>query len=107
MEFEGTPTKWRLLLHPEPAKGAWNMAVDEAVFDSIETENAPPTLRLYAWRPACLSLGQLQPIADVDLNALVNQGWDVVRRLTGGRAILHDNELTYSVIGPRNDLRPL
>lgn len=87
---------WRLLLSP-PAPGAWNMAVDEAILDSIGRGESAPTLRLFAWEPACLSLGHAQPFADVDTARLHGRGWDVVRRLTGGRAILHTDELTYSV----------
>lgn len=92
-------TSWRLLYtHPSP--GAWNMAVDESILDSIGRGESLPTLRLYAWTPACLSLGVAQPFADVDSARLRARGWDVVRRITGGRAILHTNELTYSVVGP-------
>lgn len=90
---------WRLLLTP-PARGDWNMAVDESILDSIGRSDSLPTLRLYAWTPACLSLGVAQPFADVDTARLRARGWDVVRRITGGRAILHTDELTYSVIGP-------
>ena len=89
---------WRLLMTP-PAPGAWNMAVDEAILDSIGRRESSPTLRLFAWEPACLSLGHAQPFADVDTRRLRERGWEVVRRLTGGRAILHTDELTYSVIG--------
>jgi lipoate-protein ligase A len=89
---------WRLLLTP-PARGAWNMAVDEALLEHIGSGDSLPTLRLYAWDPACLSLGHAQPFADVDTARLQARGWDVVRRLTGGRAILHTDELTYSVTG--------
>lgn len=74
------------------------MAMDEAVLDHVQAGTCPPTLRLFAWLPACLSLGQAQPFSDVDLNRLEGRGWDVVRRLTGGRAILHTDEITYSVI---------
>ncbi len=91
-------TIWRLLLTP-PARGAWNMAVDEAILEHIGRGDSLPTLRLYAWDPACLSLGHAQPFADVDRARLEARGWEVVRRLTGGRAILHTDELTYSVIG--------
>lgn len=97
-------TIWRLIKHP-PAKGAWNMAVDEAILEAIGKGEVPPTLRLYAWEPACLSLGYSQPVADVDRARLVERGWDLVRRPTGGRAILHTDELTYSVIGPESDPR--
>ena len=90
---------WRLLVTP-PAPGAWNMAVDEAVLESTVRGDSHPTLRLYAWAPPCLSLGYAQPLSDVDLASLKQRGWDVVRRTTGGKAILHTDELTYSVAGP-------
>ncbi len=75
------------------------MAVDEAVLESIGRGASLPTFRLYAWTPACLSLGVAQPFADVDASRLRARGWEAVRRITGGRAILHTDELTYSVIG--------
>ncbi|GAB4509076.1 MAG: biotin/lipoate A/B protein ligase family protein [Anaerolineae bacterium] len=59
-----------------------------------------PTLRLYAWEPACLSLGYGQPWQDADVERISARGWDIVRRATGGRAILHTNELTYSLTLP-------
>ncbi len=93
---------WRLLITP-PANGAWNMAVDEALLEHAGRGESLPTLRLYAWRPACLSLGYAQPYADVDLDRLGERGWDVVRRPTGGRAILHTDELTYSVTAPADE----
>lgn len=95
---------WRLLITP-PRRGAWNMALDEAILEHIGRGESPPTLRLYAWEPACLSLGQAQPFADVDVVRLRARGWDVVRRATGGRAILHTDELTYSVIAPADEPR--
>ncbi len=95
---------WRILVH-EPAGGAWNMAVDEAILESVGNGQSLPTLRLYAWQPACLSLGYAQRCRDVDLDLLHRHGWDWVRRPTGGRAILHTDELTYSVIGPQSEPR--
>jgi len=91
---------WRLLITP-PRRGAWNMAVDEAILEHAQagSSESMSTLRLYAWEPACLSLGHAQPFADVDTARLKERGWEVVRRATGGRAILHTDELTYSVIG--------
>ena len=89
---------WRLVI-TSPARGAWNMAVDEAILEQVGRGESPPTLRLYAWEPACLSLGRSQPFADVDGTRLQARGWEVVRRATGGRAILHTDELTYSVTG--------
>ncbi len=95
---------WRLL-NTSPARGAWNMAVDEAILEHIGRGEAIPTLRLYAWDPPCLSLGQAQPFADVDIARLEERGWDVVRRPTGGRAILHTDEITYSIVAPADEPR--
>ena len=97
-------TTWRLLLS-DPKPGKMNMALDGAILEAVEEGTALPTLRLYAWSPPCLSLGYSQPILDVDLARLDCRGWDVVRRPTGGRAILHTDELTYAVIGPKTDPR--
>ena len=97
-------SQWRLIFSP-PAAGAWNMAVDEALLEGMNAENALPALRLYAWSPPCLSLGYAQPAGDVDQAALRQRGWEMVRRPTGGRAILHTDELTYAVIGPHNEPR--
>lgn len=95
---------WRLLISPA-LRGAWNMALDEAILEHIGRGESLPTLRLYAWDPACLSLGHAQPFADVDVKRLKQRGWEVVRRLTGGRAILHTDEITYSVIAPNDEPR--
>jgi len=89
---------WRLLYTP-PSNGAWNMAVDESILEHIHRGESQPTLRLYAWDPPCLSLGRAQSLADVDMQRVKANGWEVVRRATGGRAILHTDELTYSVTG--------
>ena len=95
---------WRLLITP-PAHGAWNMAVDESILEAVGTGTSLPTLRLYAWEPACLWLGYAQPLTDVNIPRLKARGWEVVRRPTGGRAVLHTDELTYSVIAPLNEPR--
>ena len=95
---------WRLLITP-PARGAWNMAVDEAVLEAVGRGESLPTLRLYAWEPACLSVGYAQKIEDVDFSRLHTLGWDFVRRPTGGRAVLHVDELTYAVIAPPDEPR--
>lgn len=97
-------TAWRLIQSPA-ADGPWNMAVDEAILDAVGREEVLPTLRLYAWSPPCLSLGHAQPVSDINLHVLNSRGWDLVRRPTGGRAILHADELTYSVIGPQDEPR--
>ncbi|KPL82782.1 hypothetical protein SE15_12025 [Thermanaerothrix daxensis] len=92
---------WRLI-RSSPAPGAWNMALDEAILEAVVQWQSPPTLRLYAWEPPCLSLGYAQNFSDVDWEALNLRGWHVVRRPTGGRAILHTDELTYAVIAPQD-----
>jgi lipoate-protein ligase A len=98
------PATWRLLDTGEN-DGATNMAIDEAILSGVAEGSSPPTLRFFAWRPACLSLGQAQPFGDVDVEACRAQGVDVVRRPTGGRAILHVDELTYSVTAPESEPR--
>jgi len=95
---------WRLL-RSAPAEGALQMAVDEAIWQAVAESRVPPTLRLYAWEPPCLSLGRHQPAAEADREALRAAGYGLVRRPTGGRAILHANELTYSVVVPLSDPR--
>ncbi|MCB0235394.1 MAG: hypothetical protein KDG58_14505, partial [Anaerolineae bacterium] len=97
-----TTPLWRLLVTP-PAGGAWNMAVDEAIAVHAGRGDVPPTLRFYQWQPACVSLGRHQPLADIDMARCAALGYDLVRRPTGGRAILHTDELTYSVAGPQDD----
>ena len=98
------PTTWRLIVDGQ-ADGATNMAIDEAILTHVADGHSPPTLRFYAWSPPCLSLGRSQPLADVDLAACRAAGVDVVRRPTGGRAILHTDELTYSVAILQGDPR--
>jgi lipoyl(octanoyl) transferase len=98
------PAVWRLI-YSKPEVGAWNMALDEAILEATGRKDSPPTLRLYAWEPACLSLGYSQPAADVDRDAVDRAGWHLVRRPTGGRAILHTDELTYSVTAPLDEPR--
>jgi len=81
------------------------MAVDEAILEAVVQGISLPTLRLYEWHPPCLSIGYAQNSDEVDLDQLSSRGWLLVRRPTGGRAILHTDELTYSVIGPESDPR--
>lgn len=88
------------MLCDEPMDGARNMARDEALLRAVGAGGAPPVLRLYAWQPFTLSLGYGQRFSDVDGERLQARGWGVVRRLTGGRAILHADELTYCLALP-------
>ena len=98
------PARWRLLWSP-PADGATQMAIDGAIVEAVAAGEAPPTVRFYRWDPPCLSLGRSQPVEEVDLSRCRADGVEVVRRPTGGRAILHADELTYSVIFPEADPR--
>ena len=69
------------------------MAIDEALLISDR-----PVLRFYRWKPAAISLGYSQSIDELNLNQCERFGVDYVRRITGGKAVLHDKELTYSFI---------
>jgi len=90
--------RWRLL-QTKPATAAWNMALDEALLEAVARGDSPPVLRLYRWQPAAVSLGYFQRGPDVvNLAACRRLGLQVVRRSTGGRAVLHDREVTYAVI---------
>lgn len=98
------PATWRLL-NTGWRDGPTNMAVDEAIAEAVAAGKSRPTLRFYGWDPACLSLGYGQSWAVADWEACAGRGWDVVRRPTGGRAILHVDELTYSVCAPESEPR--
>ncbi|CUH95245.1 Octanoyltransferase LipM [Propionispora sp. 2/2-37] len=75
------------------------MAIDEAIMTAHGEGKVPPTLRFYGWSPATLTLGYFQKAeSEVDVKECAHRGIDVVRRLTGGRAVLHDAELTYSIV---------
>ncbi|MBC8163831.1 MAG: lipoate--protein ligase family protein [Roseiflexaceae bacterium] len=87
----------RLLIDP-PLDGATNMARDEALLQLHARGEAPATLRLYAWSPACLSLGRFQRAGEIDSVRCEHAGVTVVRRPSGGRALLHDHELTYALV---------
>ncbi len=90
-----------LLIDDEPASGARNMAVDEILLRRAEERGGAPVLRLYSFSPPAITIGYHQDAASaVDIDAAASDGIDVVRRITGGRALLHDGELTYSVTAP-------
>jgi len=91
------PATWRLLFEPHPKPGALNMAIDEGVLRAVVAGEVPPTLRLYGWSPPTLTLGRGQPYADADGAALERDGIALVRRMTGGTAVLNRDELTYSI----------
>lgn len=99
------PATWRLIREPYPKPGPLNMATDEAILRAVAARKAPPTLRLYGWSPPTMTLGRGQPFDDADLTALRCYGITLVRRMTGGTAVLNRDELTYTVAVPAGDVR--
>lgn len=87
--------EWRLL-ESGPCDAFYNMALDEALATEVRRGAAPPTLRLYGWDRPSLTLGCFQKTSDINLEYCRSRNIPVVRRPTGGRAILHGDELTYS-----------
>ncbi|WP_107725290.1 lipoate--protein ligase family protein [Desmospora activa] len=91
-------TTWRCI-HTGMSDSAWNMAVDEAILIAHSEGVVPPTVRFYGWNPPTLSIGYFQRARrEVALERVAARGLGFVRRATGGRAVLHDQEVTYSVI---------
>lgn len=94
------------LIPYEIKTGKENMEYDAYLLDyAIKNQISEPIFRLYGWSPACVSLGRNQDDKFIDYKFLSKLKIDVVRRLTGGRALLHDNEITYSYITPVNILK--
>ena len=90
-------TTWHLLIEPAPLNGAFNMAVDDFLFHSAESTGRT-FLRFYQWERPTASLGATQNVAKViNLGFCRNHGIDVVRRITGGKLVLHHREITYSI----------
>jgi lipoate-protein ligase A len=96
---------WRLIVDDQPRSGAANMALDQALAEACAAGERPPTLRFYRWQPPAVSLGRHQPVSDLDAAAVEARAYEIVRRPTGGRAILHIDELTYSVAAPAGEPR--
>ncbi len=89
---------WRLL-PCRLLRASENMAVDEAVFRLNRLEGLPPTLRFFGWNPPAVSLGYFQKtFREINVDFCRREGIDIVRRPTGGKAVLHDHELTYSIV---------
>lgn len=86
------------VIHDPPAAGDWNMAVDEMMFEAVAA-SGQPILRFYQWQEPTLSLGYFQSLQDRQLHT-ASLACPVVRRSTGGGAIVHDRELTYSIATP-------
>ncbi|MFH0796505.1 MAG: lipoate--protein ligase family protein [Candidatus Omnitrophota bacterium] len=84
--------------------GRWNMEFDLKLLSELETENIPPTLRFYRWEPPAVSLGATQkPEEEINLDFCHKNGIDVVRRPSGGGAIFHQDEITYSFVARTSD----
>ncbi|MBI5593744.1 MAG: lipoate--protein ligase family protein [Deltaproteobacteria bacterium] len=94
---------WRLL-DTGMLPGPLNMAIDQALFEMHAAGESLPTLRFYQWQPPAVSLGYFQKRHGLNLSACRDLGIDVVQRPTGGRAVLHVNDLTYSVIAGAGEL---
>jgi lipoate-protein ligase A len=99
-------TRFRLILD-EPGDGQLNMAVDEALMESVGNTESPATVRLYGFSPPTLSFGRFQRIKDkIRWETVREAGITLVRRPTGGQAVLHDQELTYAVVLHKDHLQP-
>ncbi len=96
---------WRII-RDLPLPGCANMALDAALLHEARKPSFPPTLRFMRWEPPALSLGRFQPVDNVDLEACRRAGIDVVRRPTGGEAVLHKDEFTYTVALPVDMEKP-
>jgi len=94
--------QWRLL-QTGFSNAFSNMAVDRAVLVLNSQNKVPPTVRFYGWVPPAISIGYFQSLTDeVDIGACERFGVDYVRRITGGGAVFHENELTYSIVIPES-----
>ena len=101
--MERQSDRWRFL-DTQYGNAFFNMAVDEAMVGAVDSGRALPTVRVFGWRPPAVSFGYAQRVSrEIDLERCRKMGVDVVRRPSGGRAVLHWNELTYSVVCPGDD----
>jgi lipoate-protein ligase A len=106
MKPKGQPKEWHVIVDRTPLKGSLNMAIDEFLFQSLELE--PKTfLRFYTWRRPTASLGYSQRIDRVvDSGLCQKKGIDIVRRITGGKLVLHHKEVTYSLCSSDTEIFP-
>jgi len=97
-EIKVGKAKW-YFINSGPCSPSYNMAMDEALLDWHSEGLIPPVIRFYEWNPATLSIGYFQTVEkEIDIEAVKRLGLGFVRRPTGGRGVLHEHELTYSVI---------
>jgi len=88
--------KFARIIVQEHNSAFFNMALDEAISEAVIEKLSPPTLRIYKWEKPSVSIGYFQKAADINLDYCAEKDYPLVRRPTGGRAILHESELTYS-----------
>ena len=94
--------QWRLL-QTGFSTASTNMAVDRAILVANSEGKVPPTVRFYGWMPPAISIGYFQSLTDeIDLDVCKKLGVNYVRRITGGGAVFHDKELTYSIVIPES-----
>jgi lipoate---protein ligase len=94
--------QWRLL-QTGYSDAFSNMAIDKAILVGSSQGKVPPTVRFYGWTPPAISIGYFQSLVEeIDINACGRLGVDYVRRITGGGAVFHDKELTYSIVVPED-----
>lgn len=94
--------QWRLL-QTGYNTAAMNMAIDRAVLVANSEGKVPPTVRFYGWKPPAISIGYFQSLTEeIDLDICEKLGVEYVRRITGGGAVFHDDELTYSIVIPES-----
>ena len=91
--------EWRLIVD-ESRDGESNMAVDRAILAACEAGQVPPTLRLYSWKRPTMTIGYAQKLREIDVDRCKKLGIQIVRRPTGGRALFHNHEVTYSFTAP-------
>lgn len=100
---------WRLI-PLEVRNGYWNMALDEAILKAVIEMKSPNTIRFFKWDPSTVSIGRNQSLSDeVDMKVADEMNFNVVRRITGGGAVFHDNtgEITYALVCPIDFLEDL
>jgi lipoate-protein ligase A len=96
--------EWRLIKTKE-TDGAMQMAIDEAILTARIQNRVPNTLRFFTWNPPCLTIGYFQSLVkEVNITKAREKGVDIVRRYTGGGAVYHDKELTYSIALAEKDI---
>ncbi|MFW9946498.1 MAG: biotin/lipoate A/B protein ligase family protein [Candidatus Odinarchaeota archaeon] len=101
--------KWRFI-PLQIRNGYWNMALDEAILNSVINKKSHYTIRFYKWKPSTISIGLNQSFsAEVNLNVAKENGFNIVRRITGGGAVFHDEfgEITYSIVCSLDFLKKL